>query len=223
MRNQAVSSFLCSYVRISFPDRRLLRVNGEINYKKDRYFRMLVRSVGGVELDIGSNDTNFWFWSKRMVPSALYYSSYDNLHCTRLKTPFHPVWLKGILGFDPIDIQRAMARKRGSYWEIISRSQNMQNRPILRSTLIDPQNMAIIGHYIYDQGNLVCSAEVHEHSFINECPIPAKMVIRWHEEAITMIWQLRSQCLNVNFDSRLWQMPSISPKVDIGKPLLSEL
>jgi len=224
-RNQLIHSFSCDRVRITVKQKRWMNLNGQIRYEKDRRFRMFVRSISGREMDIGSNDDHFWFWSRRMTPAALYYSSYDNLYHNRLKTPFHPVWLKSILGFDPVSVKGVVARRRGPYWEIVEKTTNMQRRPILRIVLIDPAKVAIIGHYIYEEGRLVCSAEVYEHKLLanGEVAVPAKIVMRWYEEDVTMIWQLYGQRLNVALDSRLWHMPDISPKVDIGQSSLSEL
>jgi hypothetical protein len=224
-RNQLIRSFSCDRVKIILKQKQWVNVNGQIRYEKDRRFRMFVRSIGGREMDIGSNDGHFWFWSRRMTPAALYYSSYDNLYHNRLKTPFHPVWLKGILGFDPVSVKGVVARRRGPYWEIVEKATNMQRRPILRITLIDPAKVAIIGHYIYEEGRMVCSAEVYEHKLLanGEVAVPAKIVMRWYEEDVTMIWQLYNQRLNTTSDPRLWQMPNISPKVDIGQSSLSEL
>src|SRR5687768_10455147 len=42
------------------------RARGEILLEKPGRFRLKVSSILGQEMDIGSNDTHFWFWSKRM-------------------------------------------------------------------------------------------------------------------------------------------------------------
>ena len=44
---------------------------------------MISNSFLGKETDVGSNEKQFWFWSKRMKPSVLFYSEHENLNKTK--------------------------------------------------------------------------------------------------------------------------------------------
>lgn len=216
-KNKKIKSFSCEEVRVYLRNRQIFRVVGEILYQKDRKFRMFINSFRGLELDIGSNNDHFWFWSRDMKPQALYYSSYEDIQHTKLKTPFHPIWLKAILGFDLIQMEKIKAtNKRGPYLEILSEAKNMQNKPIIRGMVIDPTKRSIIGHYIYEDNILICSAEVFEDKKMYGMSVPAKMVIKWYQEDITMVWELDQQSINPTIFPKMWNMPDKYRKIYIG-------
>lgn len=214
--NSNVRTFECKDVDISIKNKQLIKVNAVIRYEKDKLLRMLVSSFLGKELDIGSNESIFWFWSRRMNPPALYFAHYEDLSITGLKTPFHPIWMKSTLGFDNVDINLAFARKRGENWEIISSTHNLRGSPVVRVTIIDPNKLSIIGHYIYEHGNIVVSSEVYEHILIGSHYVPKKMVIKWYEEDITMRWTLNDPKINTIIPSASWVMPQYHRTIDMS-------
>ncbi len=80
-----------------------IAVKSSISYEKSLNFRMINSSFFGKEVDVGSNEKEFWFWSKRMKPPALFHTIHDNLKNTNLKTPFHPLWIKEIIEIWMVD------------------------------------------------------------------------------------------------------------------------
>ena len=215
-KNSRLRTFTCEDISIRIRNKITLSVNARIYYEKDRRLRMYVNSFVGKELDIGSNNTHFWFWSRRMDPPALYYADYDNLKKTRLKTPFHPVWMKGILGFDKIPDGVAYAQRRGKNWEILQPTRNVQGHPIIRSFVIDPEKLAIVGHYIYERGKLTVSAEVFEHRIKDGFFVPSKMVVKWYKEDISMILEFGDVKLNKRIHQNFWVMPQMHNKIDMA-------
>ena len=212
-RNKQIKTFGCD-VKISIQGRFLVRATADIKYEKMRKLRMLVNSIAGKEMDIGSNDTMFWFWSKRLQPCALYYSTYANIKNAGMKTPFSPVFLKSVLGFDEIEMKGASVCRRGANLQITQKTTNSSEEPVTRITIVDPVGMTIIGHYIYQNGRVVCSAEVFEQS---EGGLPARIILHWNEENITMIWSLSNQIVNSKMDNGNFVMPSARQKVNLGK------
>jgi hypothetical protein len=215
--NQLVKTFTCD-MRIEIQTRFCVHATASVNYEKDRRLRMLVQSIAGRELDIGSNDDCFWFWSKRMDPPALYYSSYDHLNSSGLKTPFNPVWLKSLLGFDRIEVKNAVVCRRGQNWQVTEQTKNLQGKSVLRVTIISPDKQAIVGHFIYQDDHIVCSAEVFEQIELNGYNLPSKIVVRWYDENITMVWNLEDQTVNQPIDRNTWQMPSNRRQIDMSNP-----
>ena len=214
--NTIVKTFSCD-MRIEIQTRFCVRATATVNYEKDRRLRMLVQSIAGRELDIGSNDNAFWFWSRRMDPPALYYSSYNHLNASGLKTPFNPIWLKSLLGFDRIETKNAVVCRRGENWQVTEQTKNIRGEPVLRVTILDPNKRAIVGHFIY-QDRLICSAEVFEQTEISGYNLPSRIIVRWYDENITMIWELEDQVINQPIDRGVWQMPSYRRKIDMTNP-----
>jgi hypothetical protein len=50
----------------------MFSLNGHLNYKKDNNFHMELFSFLSKEMEIGSNDIYFWFWSKNLSKSLFY-------------------------------------------------------------------------------------------------------------------------------------------------------
>jgi hypothetical protein len=55
-------------------------VRGRIYAEKPKNFRMKVTFSGKDEVDIGSNQNEFWFWVRRNVDKHQYYCSYKDLN-----------------------------------------------------------------------------------------------------------------------------------------------
>ena len=204
--NASIRSFACN-IKISIQGRFFVRATADVKYEKPKNLRMLVRSLVGLELEIGSNNDALWFWSRRMDPPALYYSTYANLAKTGLKTPFHPVFLKSVFGLDDISTENAIVCRRGDNWQVTQQTQNVEGEPVVMVTIIDPKTQTIIGHYIYQNNIIVCSAETYEQS---------KIILRWYEEDITMIWEIYNQQTNISLDNSNWIMPSDKVMVDLS-------
>lgn len=214
-KNAALHSFACDDIRIAIDDKLFLRLTGKFIYEKDRRLQLVIKSILGKEIEIGSNEHEFWFWSKRLKPEALYYADHKDLNKTRLKTPFHPMWIKGILGFDEISFKDFIVAQRGSNWEFVERTVNSQGKPVLRSIIVDPASLSIIGHYIYEDGWMICSSEVFASKNIQGLQVPTKIITRWYEENITLIWEFNSPQINPLLNND-WSRPNIQPQVNMA-------
>lgn len=193
-----------------------ITLNSAIVYEKKIKFRMISESIFGTELDIGSNDQYFWFWSKRMKPSALFYAKHEDLKNTRLRTPFNPNWMIELLGVSNID-------KNCSYFEykndlVVSEivTDNFGN-VINKLRLIDRNKKSCIAHFLYDKNmNPIISAEIKEFYAIEDCFLPKKIEIFWYEENIKSVWNLSEPKINLHISSDKFIVPNISPKIDLN-------
>ena len=177
---------------------------------------MYVYSNFGQETDIGSNECQFWFWSRRMKPPILYYADHEKLYNTRLKTPFHPKWIIESLGVTKIDIDNAFLTMENDHYKIIQNRRGIYGRPITKITLIDPETLAIVGHYLHDYNRVIASWEIKDHYFTSYGPLPKKIIITWHEENVQTQWDLTLPDINFEFPKDQWEKPNINPKLDLG-------
>ena len=104
LKNSKIKTFYCDDIKIKAIKKLTVNLKGKIYFEKDKNFRMFTSSILGKESDIGSNDNQFWFWSRKMNPPALHYAKYEDIYKTRLKTPFHPIWTIECLGILPFAI-----------------------------------------------------------------------------------------------------------------------
>jgi len=211
-KNESITSFACQDIDILLKNRIIFNAHGELFYNKDRDLRLKISSLFGKEMDIGSNSTMFWFWSKRMRPSELNYSSYANMGNTGLKTPFNPLWLKGILGFDRIETKDIKISEHNGLIEIGRKERNILGDEIDRITVIDKTRQLILAHFLYEDDKLVASSEIIE----MRNGYPYKILISWNEEGIAMLWTFNSPEINGTISESQFLMPNITPKIDIG-------
>lgn len=187
-------------------------------YEKNKKFRMKNWSFLGLEADIGSNPDVFWFWSKRMEPSALFYSSHENLSKTRLKTPFHPEWMMETIGINEIETKDLLVFDYKNYTcAAQSRMDSISGKPLTRIYLIDKDKKTFYGHYLFDRNqNLIVSFEVYDYYCINGIYFPKEIGINWNQESVKLNWQLEKPIINYKFNESNWVIPNMQPKIDLN-------
>ena len=186
---------------------------GKIDFEKEKNFRMQLSSRLGAETDVGSNQQYFWFWSKRMKPSYLYYAAHQDLQRTPLKTLFHPLWMMECLGIGEIDLKGAVIYKQGSYLTVRQTRIGTMGQLAVKVTLVDIGKKVVIGHYLYDDDlKLIASSETIEFQNCGEFRIPKKIRMVWHEEGAGMELELNHVQINKIINKNTWEIPNIKKK-----------
>jgi hypothetical protein len=214
-RNEAIRNFSVDSMPIKFQQNKIsLRVNGQLALQKDKHFRLIIsHKLSGKELDIGSNENIFWFWSRRMKPPVYNFASYDNLSKTMLRSTLNPNWFMEALDFGKLSFNSKAYKYNDNL--MLSEERNAINGEQLTSIiLIDPKKEVVLGKYLYDSKNrMLASCEYSD--FANQ--IPNKINICWHEENIKMIWDLSKIKINQNINPGIWEMPNVKNKINIGE------
>lgn len=211
-KNSRIKNIVCTDVQIRAKGLPF-QLKSTLLFEKEKNFRMIVKSIFGKELDIGSNDDQFWFWSKRMNPPALYFSAHKDLYKTRLKTPFHPLLLMESLSINKIKTDQVKFYKNDKYLLLEEEWTSPMNVPVIKKILIDLNLGAIKGHYLYDDGGLVASAEIKKISN----GLPSEIIIIWYEENIAMSWKLDNLRINQMIDPNYWKLPNYRKTINMGK------
>ena len=204
-RNSRTQS-LFSDLNISIYEKITHKATARLAYQKNQQFRMITRSIMGLESDVGSNDTYFWFWSKRMNPPILYYARHENLFLAGLKTPFNPQWMRESLGIDIIETKNATFEINDNIVAVKQIALSPLRELISKIILIDSEHNLIIGHYLYLENKLIASTEVIEFDY----DLPKRIQILWHEEKVKMIWEFNNTRTNININPQLWQIPTMN-------------
>ena len=180
---------------------------------------MTYKSIFGLESDVGSNDEHFWFWSKRMKPRSVYYAVHEDLHRTRLKPPFNPLWIMESLSLGEIDTRNIITAEDENNNLIVFQDRiSITGEKVTKSTLIDQKNKSIICHYIIRlDGTIAASTEITGFKKVDGVSIPTNILIIWHDENITMEWELSKSKVNQYISDEKWEMPSYDEKVDMGE------
>ena len=192
-------------------------VKGKLFYEKDRNFRVRCWSTFKKEIDIGSNDQNFWFWSSRMNPPTLYYCPQTHVAKNRLRAPFHPLWIIETLSIGHVDLQNAQIVEQGDNWVVLQTRTSTIGEPVVKITLVSKSMPAIIGHYLFDsQGKMIISTEVESWHHFTDYSVPCRMRTVWYEENVTLFWFFRVANVNLGIDPEEWVMPSAHRHQDIS-------
>jgi len=207
VKNSKIKSIVSDNIEIQINGFRLF---ARMLYEKDRKFNMKIRSFLGKEVEIGSNNDSFWFWSKRMKPPYLHYASYKNLYNCGLKEAFHPLWMMESLSVGNV-VSDAIIKSSQRYLLIIERRKSTSNSIVTKVTLIDKKNELIIGHYLMDDLGFIASAEIQHFNNL----VPDKIVIIWHRENVTLYWNIYNIRINQNIDPYNWQMPYYKNKINM--------
>jgi hypothetical protein len=216
--NEHTRNLTCEQVIIRFKHKLTVRLTADLYYEKDKNFRMKISSLLGKEMDLGSNDQRFWFWSRHMDPPALYHARHEDIHKTLLKTPLNPVWMMESLSLGEIDLKNVEVVKFKDMWAILQPRISSTGENITKMTLIDPKQEEIAGHYLYNsKGKLIASTEIQQYQRIDGQTIPKKVLIIWYDENVVMEWDLKSPTINRTINPTHWTMPQMSEMIDMGK------
>lgn len=211
---EAYNKKMASVTSICYPSMQTyangFKLNGQLVFEKNKKFRMQVNSTFGFESDVGSNNDEFWFWSKRLNPSALYHTGHEDIPHTRLKPSFNPIWLENLAGITEIKGNGIAIRPDGN---LAIQDDINGNRKI---TIFDVKLDAPVSHYLYDKsGQPLAVVEIKDFYLIQNVRVPKKIYLSWIKENTNMEWQMQPPQLNSSISSSFWQMPNISPKINL--------
>jgi hypothetical protein len=187
---------------------RSVGLSGQMVCQKPRNFRLSAKVFGQQELDLGSNDQEFWFWVKRGAPYQ-FHCSHQALaegRVRQLPFPVQPDWIieaMGIAPYGPADKYQVVARR--DTVELVERTRSPQGQAIRKVTVFrrgrapagSPQ---VVGHLLLDDatGNEICAAEVTQVVVDRGtgAVLPRKVVLRWPAEKIKLTMTLDDVTIN---------------------------
>lgn len=193
--------------------------SGFLFYEKDKNFRLVLNSLFGKELDIGSNSHLFWYWAKRSTEKALYFSPHEHIKNTRLKEPVNPLFLKTVLLLDKIPTQNSKVFKSENYifieWETESINYDKKLTCCLK---LNKKNYKPCNMMLKDPNNKLIAEIIVQNVFLHEqVYLPQNIKILWPEENIEMTWDLKDMEINTNINALYWNMPNYGKRIDISK------
>jgi hypothetical protein len=190
------------------------RLNGTLYYEKPQNFRMEISSIMGKEVDVGSNDTFFWYWSKRDQNNGLHFATHADLDRTRLKTPFNPMFLRSTLGIEELSAENCKIIESPKDYMIVYQRQNTSGEPINFAVFVSKSQKRIDGYLVSNkEGKSIAACEIQQYSG----HIPTKILYSWYEENRTMLMQLNNPRLNVAISKNMWMMPNYTPKINMAE------
>lgn len=206
--NSDIKTLNCKNLSIKIEQEgKVFGLKGFLNYEKNNNFRLKASSFAGLELEMGSNSTHFWFWSKRMQPKALYYCRHGYLHNTRLRSPFVPMWIMSSLGIDEIEKNSIFKESNGKIYA--SKDVESSNGKVAHAVIVD--NNKIIGYYLFNSNNQITTLSQIE----TENNIPKRIYIEWKEENVSMELLLNNVTINNYVNRSTFNMPEYPKTINM--------
>ena len=186
------------------------KTKGELYFERNKKLRMIISNLTGKQMDIGSNEDIFWFWSKYMEPPIYYFSKHQNLIKINLKAPLCPEWIIESMGLKEIDIKNSSFIKTKNYQGIKTLKTGISEENFNIFTLIDTDKNVVVLRYLCDlEDNIIVSVEYKNYIYVKEIQIPTHFIINWHQENIFMEWEVFNAELNESIKKNIWKMPSL--------------
>jgi hypothetical protein len=166
-------------------------LDGFLVCQKPRNFRMQAQFGGNTEVDMGSNQGEFWYWIKRADPPYLVHCSYDDLtHGTRLPFPFQPEWIMEALGMAEHDATRLTLTVKPTTLELSENGVGAQGQPVRKVIVLNragavPGRPQVNAYLLLDaSGREICAARILDTRY--DAPsgaiVPQKVVLEWPAE-----------------------------------------
>jgi len=164
-----------------------LRAN--LAYQREKDFRLRAdTALTGPEVDLGSNQQEFWFWVRRAQPPALYYCAHDRYATSSARQiiPVDPLWLieaLGVVTFDPTWQHTGPASVGSGRIEIRSIQPSTATiEPVTRIVVLDETRGTVLEQHLYNsRSQRIATAKLsrHVHDPASGVTMPRRVEIEW--------------------------------------------
>ncbi len=201
-------------------------LSGMLAVERGRHLRLVVDSLVGNEVDIGSNDERFWVWAKRM-PAPQYVSCrHEQLDDVRhsMGIPFEPEWLMQALGVSPLTVEgtKLEIEPTARQARLVQQITSAHGKPLRKVVLVDLQRGVIVEHSVYDyHGQRIAVARLEDHQLdkTSGAVLPRRVKLDCPQSDLSLVMQLGPIEVNPRgIPSQIWDMPKMPgyQMVDLG-------
>ncbi len=228
--NSRIQSFSTTQASLSVPGIPSLRAN--LAFERPRRFRLRADLLGSPELDLGSNESQFWFWVKRNEQPAVYFCAHDQFATSpaRQMVPVDPTWLieaLGVVELDPAAVHDGPIMQPRDRLEIRTTRQTPAG-PALRSLVIDAGTGWVLQQHLFDaQGRMIAKSVASRHRRDPLSGVVMPRVVKLDFPTANPPFSMRIDLGNLQINrplegdpNQLWAMPCYQgfPPVDLCQP-----
>jgi hypothetical protein len=185
-------------------------LNGRLVLEQPRNFKLeLYHSVQSQVGDLGSNETEYWFWIKDKS-QALYYCKYEDADANPQAVAFQPDWIKEAMGLRVIPEEEAaqitVTSAEPGRLVLTHRPHTASGKTYTRVTILDRTTHQILEHRLLsgDQKTILARAEVPE-GYDRYTPesggdeavlVPRRLKLFWMQEGLELDVSFRDVRIN---------------------------
>jgi outer membrane lipoprotein-sorting protein len=213
-RNAQIKSLSCDKVSFQvWQSGHRFKLSGNLYYEKPKGFRMQIDSILGREVDVGSNDKEFWYWSRRDKQPGLHFAKHEDIDKTRLKAPFNPMFLRATLGFETMPSENVKIIENPTDIMLVYPRKSPTGQPLLFSIFVSKERKQVDGYVVTNpSGKNVAACEIQQYTG----DIPVKILYSWYEEDRAMLMIFSGPKLNSPISPVMWAMPDYKPKLNMA-------
>jgi hypothetical protein len=200
-------------------------VGAKLRAQGPRNFRMTADVMGNREVDLGSNDQEFWYWIKRAEPYQ-FFCSYQALEEGRVKQmpfPFQPDWVLEAMGmgrYGPAEkYELVIERGRNNnveHYKLIEQTKSPQGVPVKKIIVFDAHDLSkrrdqpqVTDFLVIDErtGKELCSAKIKRCQVLTATNgiIARELELRWPEYNMKLVLNLTGVQVNQNIAHKVFE------------------
>jgi hypothetical protein len=203
-----------------------INLRGRIYAEKPRDFRMKVTLLGKDEVDVGSNNNEFWFWAAKNPDKYQYYCSYKDLNDGRVKqmpVPIQPEWVMETLGLGPFGPAEKYTFEQDSptsaTFRLVEKTKSPQGYPVRKVIVMNRKEMRspqpqVTAFLLLDDatGKEICSAHITttQQDRATGAILPHRMELRMPAQKMTMALKLDSVKINDKIAETAFTRPQMA-------------
>jgi hypothetical protein len=198
-------------------------------FERPRRFRLRAElsSMTGPELDLGSNDEQYWIWARRSPEPAIYWGRHDEFYQSSAREilPVAPGWFVealGVVELDPTGRHEGPFRQRPGQLEIRTLLATAEGGMTKITVVDDARGWVIEQHLLDASGRPLASSQAAAFQFdpVSGVSLPRLVEIRLPPAQMTMTLETESHQINrlVGDPNQLWTIPTMRgvPLVDLN-------
>ena len=198
--------------------------------ERPRHLRLRAdTALTGSELDVGSNDQQFWLWAKRQTPPAIFTCRHDQYaqSAARRIFPVEPEWLIEAMGLPiidpaaqvigPVPVERGKLRIQAQVAGAFG--------PMTKTVVVDAARGWVLEQHLHDAaGQLLATSRTSNHfrDPASGATVPRHIEINWPATQFQANIDFRSVQINTLTGAQvaMFELPSIagSPVIDMAGP-----
>ncbi len=184
-------------------------------------FRFSVASTVGQEVDLGSNEQEFWFYIKRDQPYQFYcnHSDWNAGKVDALKLPFQPEWIVEVLGLGQYGPpEKYQVEGDRDHIRLVERTRTAQGIAVKKVIVMKRRKMdvpepQVTQFLLLEDGTNkeICSATISQAMVLAGAMLPKRMELKWTETRTKLALNFRD--VNPN------PTPAIDQSAFLRRPL----
>ncbi len=183
-------------------------LSGQLVAQKPRSFRMSAKALGNPEVDLGSNDQEFWYWVKRVQPPYQVFCTYKDLNEGRVRQmpiPFQPEWVMEAMGMGQYGPPEKYTLEHDARTlRLVEKTTSPQGVPIRKVIVMERQAVRAprpqVTEFLLqeEKGKEICSARITE---VQVDPstgaiVPRRIELRYPAEKLKLAMKFDAMKIN---------------------------